>query len=464
MIGMSETPSWAECLRANREQAVSELLELLRIPSISTDAAYAPEVNRAAEWVADRLRRAGIENVTVHPTGAHSCVTGDWLHAPGKPTILVYGHFDVQPADPLELWESPPFEPVVRDGAVYARGASDMKANLLLPILAAEAILRSEGALPVNLKFLLEGQEESLSKDLGPFVAAHREALACDAVVSADGGQWARDQGAVWMGVKGACALQVELETSTMDLHSGLYGGGVPNALHAMAELIASLHDKEGGIAVDGFYDRVVPLSDEERRRFAAIPFDEDAYKAESGVSDLLGEPGYGTLERTGGRPTLEVNGLWGGYQGEGLKTVIPAKAFAKISCRLVPDQEPEQVLDVVSAHLTKHAPKGAKLKMVRFPIAARPYRVPADEPFSRIAGEVLAEEYGREPYYVRIGGSLPITDMFLQELGAYTVSLGFSLPDERIHSPNEFYRLESFYRGATVFGKLFQRLSQVES
>lgn len=458
---MSETPAWTDFLRLNREQAVSDLLDLLRIPSISTDPAYAPEVNRAAEWVADRLRRAGIENVAVHPTGEHSCVTGDWLHAPGKPTILVYGHFDVQPADPLELWESPPFEPIFREDRIVARGTSDMKANLLLPILAAEAILRTEGALPVNVKFLLEGQEESLSRDLGPFVSAHRDLLACDCVISADGVQWSVDQGAVWMGVKGACALQVELETSTMDLHSGLYGGGVPNALHAMAQLIASLHSPEGAVAVEGFYDQVVPLSDEELRRFAAIPFDENAYRAESGVSDLVGEPGYSTLERTGGRPTLEVNGLWGGYQGEGLKTVIPAKAFAKISCRLVPDQDPAQILDVVSAHLTKHTPKGAKLKITRLPIAARPYRVQADEPFSQIVGAVLAEEYGREPYYVRIGGSLPITDMFLQELGAYTVALGFSLPDERFHSPNEFFRLDNLHRGTEVYGKLLNQLGR---
>jgi acetylornithine deacetylase/succinyl-diaminopimelate desuccinylase-like protein len=462
MSRMVNAGTWTDYLHQHRARAVEEFLDLLKIPSISTDPAYAAEVHRAADWVSNRMRRAGIENVAIHPTGEHACVTGDWLHAPGKPTILVYGHFDVQPADPLELWTSPPFEPVISDGCVFARGASDMKGNVLLTILSAEALLATKGALSVNLKFIFEGQEESMSRDLGPFVAAQRDLLACDHVISADGAQWNMTQGAVWMGVKGACAMQVDLETSNMDLHSGLYGGAVPNALHAMAELIATLHTPEGGIAIKGFFDPVLPLEDEERGRMAAIPFTEAAYLNETGAHGLLGESGYSALERSGTRPTVEVNGMWGGYQGAGLKTVIPAKASAKISCRLVPNQEPAAVLDVLEAHIMSHVPIGAQVKVTRFPIAARPYRVPMEDPCARLVGEVLAEHFGKEPYFVRVGGSLPITDMFLRELGAYTHTFGFSQPDERMHSPNEFYRLSNFDLGQRMFCQLYERLAEL--
>jgi acetylornithine deacetylase/succinyl-diaminopimelate desuccinylase-like protein len=336
-----------------------------------------------------------------------------------------------------------------------------MKANVLLPILAVEAMLASDGTLPVNVKFLLEGQEEIGSRDLGPFVALHKELLACDLVVSSDSTQWSEDQGAVILGVKGLCACEIMLESSSMDLHSGLYGGAVPNAAHAIAELLASLHDSEGNVTVAGFLDQVRALSPLERENFAALPYDEEAYKNETGTTDLVGESGYSTQERASARPTLEVNGVWSGYQGQGIKTVIPAKAHAKISCRLVPDQDPSGVLDAVEAHVFSHVPCGATVKVTRFPSQAFPYVVPMDDPGTVAVADVLREHYGREPYYIRMGGSLPITDLFLKELGVYTSNLGMSLWDERFHSPNEFHRLESFAVGQRLFGKLFERLGE---
>ena len=345
---MNGQKAWSDCLAENQNRYVDELVELLRIPSVSTSEDHIGDVLHTADWVANRLKAAEIENVSILPTGQHACVYGDWLHAPGKPTVLIYGHFDVQPADPIELWDSPPFEPVIKGDRIYARGASDMKGNLLLSLIGVEALLSSTGALPVNVKFLYEGQEEIGSRDLAPFVAAHRELLACDLILCADGLQWAQFQPMICLGVKGACGLQIDLETANMDLHSGLFGGAVPNAIHALSELVASLHDKEGRILVDGFYDDVVPISDLERQLTSRVPFDEATYLSQIGVDSLIGEPGFTTYERLGNRPTLELNGFWGGYQGQGLKTIIPAEAHAKISCRLVANQDPTKIVNLV--------------------------------------------------------------------------------------------------------------------
>lgn len=454
--------SWQDRLRDNRQRSLDELAALLKIPSVSTSEANASDVKDAAAWVADRLIRAGLENVEVWPTGQHESVYADWLHAPGKPTILIYGHFDVQPPDPLELWDSPPFEPVIKEGRIYARGATDMKGNLLLAILAVEAVLAADGALPVNVKLLFEGQEEIGSRDLGPFVAANRVKLACDLILSADGLQWSEEQPVIWTGLKGMCGLQIDLGTASMDLHSGLYGGAVPNALHAMIQLLGILRDGDGRILVDGFYDEVVPLTAEERRRIGEIPFDPEAYAGPLGVDALVGEPGYSTYERAWARPTLELNGVWGGYEGDGVKTVIPAGAHAKITCRLVANQEPEAILDRIEAHVHKHAPPGARITVTRHAATARAYQLPLEHPGTTAVAEVLTEVYGRPPYFARIGGSLPITDMFLQELHAYTIMVGFGLGDERAHSPNEFMRLENFERGQVVYGLLLERLASI--
>jgi acetylornithine deacetylase/succinyl-diaminopimelate desuccinylase-like protein len=456
--------TWREVLVANNDRYVEDLLELLRIPSMSAVEASVGQVKRAADWVAARLKRGGIENVEVFPTGKHACVYGDWLHAPGKPTILIYGHFDVQPVDPLNLWDSPPFEPMIKDGKVFARGAADMKGNLLLSLIGAEALLAANGSLPVNVKFVFEGQEEVGSRDLDAFIAANRERLACDLILTADGLQWSGDQPMMVLGTKGLCAVQIDIETASMDLHSGLYGGGVPNADHALVELLSTLRDKDGRILVEGFYDSVIPLSDEERAAIKEVPFDDEAYKSAIGIHDLVGEPGYSTYERTWARPTLEINGVSGGYQGDGVKTVIPAKSQAKITCRLVANQDPDDIYDLIEAHVKRNVPKGAKVTVTKPTTGAQPYLMPQDHPGVQAVADVLHNEYQKTPYYVRLGGSLPITDMFLQRLEAYTVMVGFSQDDERVHSPNEFFRLDNYARGQAVYAMLLERFASVDA
>ena len=454
--------AWQQILEKNHDLYVQDLVELLKIPSMSAVAASARDVLECADWVAERMKRARIENVQVFPTGEHACVYGDWLHAKGKPTLLIYGHFDVQPVDPLNLWDSPPFEPVIRDRRITARGAADMKGNLLLSLIGAEALLAANGSLPVNVKFLFEGQEEVGSRDLDAFIVANKEKLACDLILSADSLQYSVDQPAMILGTKGLCAINVDVETAAMDLHSGLYGGGVPNANHALAEIICSFRDKDGRIAVDGFFDSVKPLSQEERDAIAKVPLD-PKFAESIGVDELVGEPGYSTFERLWARPTLDVNGMWGGYQGDGIKTVIPAQAHAKITCRLVANQEPLEIVKLLDAHVRKHSPKGARVTVTRPLGSARPYLIPQDHPGVQVTAKVLSETYGRDPYFMRVGGSLPITDMFLQRLGAYTVMAGFGQEDERVHSPNEFFRLDDYARGQAVYARLLEKFADVD-
>ncbi len=452
---------WESYLAAHRDRFLAELLDFLRIPSISALPAHRPDVEAAARWVAGRLEAAGIEAVRILPTGAHPVVYGEWLHAPGKPTLLVYGHFDTQPADPLELWDSPPFEPVVREGRIYARGASDDKGNMLLPLFAAEAMLRTGGKLPINLKFIFEGQEEIGSPHLPAFVEAHRDRLACDMVFNADGGQWNEGQPILILETRGLAAVSVEVRGPGHDLHSGLYGGTVANPLHALARILDSLHDAGGRIAVEGFYDRVLPLGEEKRAQYAEVPLDEAAYLRETGSPALFGEEGYTTNERAWGRPTLDINGLWGGFQGEGVKTVLPARAGAKISCRLVAEQDPATVAELVIRHIHRVAPPGVQVTATREPAAAHPYRMPPDHPGLRTAAAVLEECYGRTPYRIGVGGSIAANEIFLRHLGAYTVLFAFALRDEFQHSPNEFFRLSSFDLGQRAYGRLLERMGE---
>jgi len=327
-------PTVETYLQENEPRYTDELLAFLRIPSVSALPERADDVRRAAQWVAGRLMAAGLDNIQILPTGGHPVVYADWLRAPGRPTVMIYGHFDVQPADPLDLWTSPPFEPVIRDDRVYARGASDDKGNMLIPILAVEALLQTEGALPVNVKFFLEGQEEIGSPQLPAFIAQRRDLLACDLVVSADGGQYDETHPALLVSSKGLGGVQIDVRGARTDLHSGVYGGGVANPIHALAHIIDSMRDSEGKILVEGFYDKVAPLSAEDRAAIAAVPFDEAALRGQVGVDALVAEPGYTPQEHMAARPTLEVNGIWGGFQGEGTKTVLPAEAHAKGSFR----------------------------------------------------------------------------------------------------------------------------------
>jgi acetylornithine deacetylase/succinyl-diaminopimelate desuccinylase-like protein len=440
---------------------MAELLDFLRIPSISSLSENAADVQRAAEWVAKRMTTAGIENTQILPTGGHPVVYGDWLHAPGKPTILIYGHFDTQPADPLNLWDSPPFEPVIKAGRIYARGVSDDKGNMFAPILAFEALLKSEGKLPVNLKFCFEGQEEIGSPQLPAFVAAQRKLLACDLVLSADGGQWSEERGLLLLGLKGICTTEITIKGAKGDLHSGVYGGAVQNPLHAAAALVASMHSATGKILVDGFYDDVTPLSDEDRQRFAEIPFSKKKYQDELGIPAVFGEAGFSTYERAWARPTLEVNGMWGGFQGEGVKTVLPNEAHIKISCRLVANQDPATILKLITAHVEKHAPKGVTVTVKPGAATSLPYLMPADHPGNKAADAVLTELYGKPPYYTRLGGSVPVCPLFLKNLGAYTVSFGFGLEDEQLHAPNEFWRVSSFKRAQKGYCMLLAKLAQ---
>ncbi len=455
--------TWQTYLNEQQDRFLAELLDFLRIPSVSALPEHAGDVQRAAEWVAERMRAAGIESVQILPTGGHPVVYGDWLNAPGKPTVLIYGHFDTQPADPLALWDHPPFEPVVRDGRVYARGASDDKGNMLPPILAVEALLGTTGTLPVNVKFLFEGQEEIGSPQIPAFVAAHREMLACDLVVSSDGGQWSETEPAILTGLRGGCGLQIDVRGPNRDLHSGIYGGAVQNPIHALAAILASMRGADGRILVEGFYDAVQPLTDDERRRFASVPFDEAAYMEDLGVTALWGEAGYTVYERTWARPTLEINGIWGGFQGEGTKTVLPAEAHAKITCRLVANQDPATIVALITSHVQQHTPPGVTVTVTPLKFLAKPYLMRFDHPGNRAVRDVLVHMYGREPYEVRSGGSIPICTILLDELGVYTVNFAFALEDERQHSPNEFFRLSSFRRGQEGYCLLLERLADVD-
>ncbi len=459
---MAATATWEQALAEREAAHVEQLMAFLRIPSVSTDPARNAETARAAEFVAERLREAGVPTVEILPTGGHPVVYGDWRVGDDRPTFLVYGHYDVQPAEPLELWRTPPFEPNVRDGRIYARGASDMKGNLLSAIQGVEALARAGGAPPVNVRFIFEGEEEIGSPNLAPFVRAERERLACGAVLCADGGQFAADRPSLDVSTKGLAGCQIDLRTAAGDLHSGMYGAVVPNAVRAMARLLASFHDAEGRVAVEGFSDAVREPTAEERAEIAQVPFDEAEYRAQAGVEALRGEPGYGPLERAWLRPTLDLNGVWGGFQGEGSKTVTPCQAHAKVTCRLVPDQEPEAILDLIERHVAAHCPPGAEATVNRIPGSARPWAVDRSLPALAAAGEVLAELWGSEPVVIRSGGTIPVLDVFKQELGADSVIFAWSLPGSGAHAPNEWYRVEDFLRGRRAYAALLTALAEV--
>lgn len=453
--------SWENYLLEHQSQHQAELLQFLSIPSISSLPEHASDVQRAGEWVAARLSTAGLEKVQILPTGGHPVVYGEWLHAPGKPTVLIYGHFDTQPVDPLELWDHPPFEPTVIGDRVYARGATDDKGNMFTPILGVEALLKSEGKLPINVKFFLEGQEEIGSPQLPAFVSQHRDLLACDLVLSSDGGQYSEDHPSLTLACKGLAGVQLDVRGAKSDLHSGMYGGAVANPLHALAVILTSLRGSQGEVLVEGFYDSVLPLSDADRAAIAAIPFDAQEYQERLGINTLLSEPGYTPQEHLAARPTLDINGIWGGFQGEGTKTVLPAEAHAKITCRLVADQDPEVIVDLITKHVAQHTPPGVQATVRPLPGAARPYLIPADHWGNQAASDVLEELYGKAPYHQRLGGSIPVCELFLNYLGAYTVGFAFGLNDEQIHAPNEFYRLSSFRRGPVAYGKILHRLAE---
>ena len=454
--------SWERYLDEHFERYVDELSELVRIPSVSALPEHAADVVRAAEWVAARLTAAGVENAAVMPTGGHPAVYGDWLHAgEDKPTILLYGHYDVQPADPLDLWNTPPFEPTIVDGRMYGRGASDDKGGMMTPVMAVEILLQSEGSLPVNVKFCLEGQEEIGSPQMGPFLEEHSDLFKADLVLSADGLLWSADEPEIVLGFKGLTGLQINVTGATTDVHSGLHGGVFNNPVEALGNIIASLRSDDGKIAVEGFFDDVVELSAEALDKIGQVPFNEELLKEELGVPGFYGEPGYTIRERNWIRPTLELNGIWGGFQGKGTKTVIPAEAHAKITCRLVTDQQPEKIYALLEAHIKKVAPAGVTVEVEPLPGRGEPYLMSADHPGNVAAAEVFAQSFGVEtPHHVYVGGSIPIITYFRRYLNADMINFGWSAGDENLHAPNEFFRVRNLRRGAASYVLMLKRLA----
>ena len=452
-------PAVLEYLHANHERTLRALVDFAAIPSVSTDPVHAPDIQAAAQWVASTLANAGPITVRIIATAGNPVVYGEWLGAPGALTLLVYGHYDVQPPDPLEKWTSAPFTPTVRDGRLYARGVSDDKGPMLIPIKVAEAFFHTVGHLPVNVKFMFEGEEEIGSQHLDAFIAEHSALLAADVVLSADGAMWRIDEPSLTVASRGLAGLELTLTAAAKDLHSGRHGGAVANPLHAMARLIASLHDADGRIAVHGLYDSVRALTNGERAAIAALPFDEQAYLEQVGAPAAFGERGYTTLERQWTRPTIEVNGMWGGYQGPGDKTVIPCEAHAKITCRLVPDQEPMDVLAMVTEHLHAHVPPGTRLSVAVADHGARPASIRGDHFGLRAADAALFAVYGVHPLVVRMGGTVPISELFQRHMQLDTVFFSFSTADEDYHAPNEFFRIHRLHEGLAAWAHLWHIL-----
>lgn len=444
----------------NRSRFEEELFEFLRIPSVSADSKFKTEVRAAGEFVAEQFRSLGL-NTQVIETNRHPLVYAEWLAAENAPTLLLYGHYDVQPPDPLKLWESPPFEPTVRNGSVYARGATDDKGQMFTHIKAVQAWLATKQKLPINVKFLIEGEEEVGSESIEAYLAEHAEQLACDYVVISDCSMLGPDKPAITCSLKGLCYFEVFLKGPKRDLHSGSFGGSVKNPANAICELMASLVDADGRVQLPGFYDDVVDLTAEERKQIAAVSESEEYYAEEMGVSELFGEKGYTTLERRWARPTCDVNGIFGGYQGEGAKTVIPAEAGAKVSFRLVANQDPDKIAQAFKAHMEKHCPPGIQMEIVSHH-GGKPVSVPLGSPGLNAAAQALQKSFGTEPYYIREGGSIPIVSSFKQHLGADSLLLGFGLPDDNTHSPNEKFNLNDFYRGTRAMAFLFDEISKI--
>lgn len=445
---MAATPSFDD-----RPRYLRELTEFLSIPSVSSDVARRPELRQAAEWVAAQL---GFANGRIVETEGHPVVLGEWLGAPGAPTILVYGHYDVQPPGDEAEWETPPFSPSVRDGRIYARGATDDKGPMLVPLKVAEAFLDQLGAMPLNVRFLFEGEEEVGSPSLAGFLRDHRPELAADLVISADGAMWRASEPSIAIAAKGLLALDLVVSGPRADLHSGRHGGAVQNPLHALAQILAGLHEPDGTVAVAGFYDDVAPLTVADRTALARVPFDEEAYRDEVGVPALYGEPGFTALERLWTRPTLEVNGVEGG----GWFTVIPRRARAHVTCRLVPDQEPAVILDAIVGHVRTHRPAGVEVDVEVAPGAAPAYAIPADHVAVRAATSALHAVYpDSETLLVRIGGTLPAASLFEEILGLKTILFSFSTADERLHAPNEFFRLSRLHDGMRAWAELWRLL-----
>ena len=448
-----------EYARENQSQHLAELIDFLRIPSISTQPERMADTAVAAQWIADKMSQAGLENVEVIPTQRHPLVYADWLHAPDAPTVLIYGHYDVQPAEPLELWESPPFEPTVRDDFLYARGSSDDKGQVFLHVKAVEAILKCNGRLPVNVKFIVEGEEESGGESLEQFIPQNKEKLAADVALVSDTAMVNAQQPAIVYGLRGMCYAFIDITGPRRDLHSGSFGGGINNPLNVLGHIIARLKDMDGRILIPGFYDAVRPLSEQERDILAKFPLDEAAWLAETGAPEPWGDPDYTLVERLGARPTLDVHGIIGGYTGAGGKTVLPSKVHAKLSMRLVPDQDPQEIGRLLKAYIADLTPPSVQVEVSvghGAPASITDFNIPA----MAAAAKAYATAFGKEPVFMREGGSIPVVSAFQSRLGLETVLMGFGLPGDQIHAPNERFYLPNFYRGIETSIHFLQNLA----
>ena len=434
-------------INSHRDTYVEELKQFLRIPSISTLAEKKPDMKTAAEFVAGKLRSAGMQNVKIIETKGHPLIYADWLNAPGKPTVLIYGHYDVQPVDPINLWDSPPFEPTIKDGKIYARGATDDKGQMYIHIKTVEAFMKTRGSLPLNVKFIIEGEEEIGSGNLEEFVNKNQDLLKCNAVLISDTSLYGPGIPTITYGLRGLCYMEVEVTGPNKDLHSGTFGGAVDNPINVLAEMISNLKDKNGKINIPGFYKDVVNLTKKERDNFKALPFSEKKYARELGVKELNGEKGYSTLERTWARPTLDCNGILGGFTGDGAKTVLPSKAKAKISMRLVPNQDPNKIAKLFKSYMNKIAPKTVKLS-IRDLHGAYPIATSLDDSATIAAAKALSKVFGKKTVFMKEGGSIPIVVTFAKKLKASPVLMGMGLDSENLHSPNEHFNLNHFQLG----------------
>ncbi len=449
-----------EYIAQNQERFLSELFDFLRIPSISADPAFAAEVRKTAEFVKLSLEKVGAQNVVLEETAGNPIVYGEKIIDSNLPTVLVYGHYDVQPSVPDELWETPPFEPTIRDGNIYARGACDDKGQVFMHIKAFETMMQTN-TLTCNVKFMIEGEEEVGSANLGIYVKNNKAKLKADVILISDTGLIANDIPSIDVGLRGLSYVQVEVTGPNIDLHSGIYGGAVANPINVLCDLISSLHDKNRHITVPGFYDNVLEVSAEDRNAMAKTPFDIEEFKKQLEVEDVMGENGFSTIERTGIRPTLDVNGIWGGYIGEGSKTVLPSKAYAKISMRLVPNQSSEEITQLFQKHFEGIAPKSVKVKVTPHH-GGEPVLITTDSKEYRAAAQAMKEAFGKEPIPTRGGGSIPIVALFEKELGLKSVLMGFGLDSDAIHSPNEKYGLFNFYKGIETIPMFFKYYAQI--
>lgn len=454
---MSENPI-QNYLEENRERFLEELKEFLRIPSVSTDPNLAGDVRRCAAWVRDHLAGIGIEKVELHDTPGHPIVYAEHCKAPGKPTVLLYAHYDVQPPDPLELWHTPPFEPDVRDGKIFARGATDDKGQLFAHFKGLEALFQTQGEIPVNIKMVIEGEEEVGSVHLEKWVDENKEMLACDAVVISDSSMFAPGLPSITYGLRGLMYCEVSVTGPGHDLHSGLFGGGVANPINELSRIIGKLHNDDGSIAVPGFYDAVAPLTEAEREALAKLPYNEADFLNETGALGVSGEEGYTTLERTWARPTLDCNGIFGGFMGKGAKTIVPSKVTAKISCRLVSGQDPDDIAAKVEAYVRELASEQVKIEFTVFH-GGHPVTVPIDSASIQAACRALKKAWDVEPVFIRSGGSIPVVATFATVLGVPAMLVGLGLSDDRLHSPNEKFDLENFYKGIETSAYLYSEL-----